>query len=134
MTSSGGTSDEDPSIEHPIDGNALMLAAAKASVTPEQLPNLLGVAADYLGERRADYCKRYEAVHEDEDTVVLLVPEGHWADVGEDLDVGEREADALRRAHLEHLRRLGSEQDRREEFDHALDLREAVVIATGDGD
>lgn len=130
MTSSGGTSDEESTVEHPIDGNALMLAAAKASVTPERLPDLLGVAADYLAERRADYCKRYEAVHEDEATVVLLVPEGHWADLSGNLDVDEREADALRRAHLEHLRRLGSEHGRREEFEHALDLREAVVIAT----
>ncbi|QLG64001.1 hypothetical protein HUG12_06330 [Halorarum salinum] len=111
-----------------MDGNALLLATAKASVGPERLPALLGTAAAELAARRDDYERRFEAVHERDGTLVVLVPEGHWADLGGDLGLGEREADALRRAHEEHLRRLGSQLDRREEFEHALELREAVVV------
>ena len=40
----------------------------------------------------------------------------------------EREWKALRRAHAEHLRRLGGDIDRRREFETALELREAVVV------
>ena len=39
-----------------------------------------------------------------------------------------REWQALRRAHVAHLRELGDDLDRGEEFDTALDLREVVVI------
>lgn len=118
------------SAGHPIDGNALLLAAAKASVGPERLPKLLRTVAAELATRRADYGRRFEAVHERDGTLVVLVPEGHWADLGGELGIREREADALRRAHEEHLRRLGSQLDRREEFEHALELREAVVVGT----
>ena len=40
----------------------------------------------------------------------------------------EREWEALRRAHAEHLQRLGGDIDRRREFETALELREAVVV------
>ena len=40
----------------------------------------------------------------------------------------EREWTALRRAHAEHLQRIGSNLDRRREFETALELREAVVV------
>jgi len=56
------------------------------------------------------------------------VPEGHWAEVCSDLGLPEREVDAVRRAHAQQLRRVGSKTDRREEFETALEIREAVVI------
>lgn len=117
--------------DHPIDGNALMLATAKASVGPARMRELLVAAAERLADRREDYRRRFEAVHDGDGTLVLLTPEGHWAEVGAELGVPDREADALRRAHEEHLRRLGSRLDRREEFETALELREAVVIGAG---
>ena len=42
--------------------------------------------------------------------------------------IDQREWKALRRAHAEHLQRLGGDLDRSEEFETALDLREAVVV------
>ena len=112
----------------PIDGDALVLAAAKASVSGERLPELVDRAQEYLAGRRADYGRRYERAHETDDRVVFFVEEGHWAELGEELDLDRREWTALRRAHEEHLKRLGSDLDRREEFESALELREAVVI------
>ena len=64
----------------------------------------------------------------DEDRAVFLVPDGHWADVGFELDLPEREVDALRRAHAQQLRRIGTRTDRREELETALEIREAVVV------
>ena len=40
----------------------------------------------------------------------------------------EWEWQALGRAHTAHLRELGDDLDRNEEFETALDLREVVVI------
>jgi hypothetical protein len=40
----------------------------------------------------------------------------------------EREWEALRRAHATHVRELGDDLDRSEEFETALGFREAVVI------
>lgn len=130
MTDPGGTPDDDGPADHPIDGNALMLATAKASVGPGRMGDLLSAAAGHLVDRREAYHRRYEVVHEGDATLVFLVPEGHWADLGAELGITDRKADALRRAHEEHLRRLGSVHDRREEFEHALGIREAVVVAT----
>ena len=112
----------------PIDGDALVLAAAKASVSGERLPELVDRAQKYLADRRSDYGRRYERAHETDDRVVFFVEEGHWAELGEEFGLDRREWTALRRAHEEHLKRLGSDLDRREEFESALELREAVVV------
>ncbi|WP_435062503.1 hypothetical protein [Halobaculum sp. EA56] len=113
---------------HPIDGNALMIAAAKASVRAGRLPTLLRAADDYLRERVDEYERSYERVDEADGVATYLVPEGHWAEVGEALGLADREADALRRAHEQHLLRVGSRRRRRREFESALDLREAAVV------
>ena len=104
----------------PLDGDALVLTAAKASVSGERLPDLV--------DRRSEYGRRYERAHETDDRVVFFVEEGHWAELGEELGLDRREWTALRRAHEEHLKRLGSDLGRREEFESALELREAVVV------
>jgi hypothetical protein len=44
------------------------------------------------------------------------------------MGLDEREWQALRRAHTEHLERLGRDVGRRREFKTALELREIVVI------
>ncbi|MFC6786430.1 hypothetical protein ACFQFH_11175 [Halobaculum halobium] len=140
---------DDPSYDperrelgHPIDSNALMIAAATASVGPGRLPELLRVADEHLRERREEYDRSYECVDDahhadatddaggvdDAGTTTYLVPDGHWGEVGDDLGLNRREADALRRAHEQHLLRLGTKRRRRREFESALELREAVVI------
>ena len=115
----------------PLDGNALVLSAAKASVSGERLPDLADRAQGLLGPRLPEYGCRYECAHEDESQAVFFVESGHWTDLGEEMGLKEREWEALRRAHAEHLQRLGGDLDRRREFETALELREAVVIGKG---
>jgi len=112
----------------PLNGNAIVLAAAKASVSGERLPELVDRAQSLLADRHDRYERRYERIHEDDDAAVFLVEEGHWADLGAELDLECREWKALRRVHGEHLKQLGGALDRRAEFETALDVREAVVI------
>jgi len=135
---SDGDDAADPSYDpntrgtgHPIDPNALMIASATASVGAGRLPGLLRTADEHLRTRREEYDRAYECVVDDEDDAdasTYLVPDGHWSEVGDDLGVNRREADALRRAHEQHLLRLGTKRGRRREFESALELREAVVI------
>ncbi|UIO99517.1 hypothetical protein Hbl1158_13470 [Halobaculum sp. CBA1158] len=137
----GGRAGSDPDYDpetrgtgHPIDSNALLVAAAKASVGPGRLPELLRAADDHLRERAGEYERTYERVDDATDgesgeaAATYLVPEGHWAEIGDALELNRREADALRRAHEQHLLRVGTRRRRRREFESALELREAVVI------
>ena len=112
----------------PIDGNAVVLAAAKASVSGDRLPELVETAQRRLDGRRDRYARRYECVHEDDAHAVFLVEEGHWAEFGDERGLDRREWEALRRVHREHLKQLGGELGRRAEFETALEVREAVVI------
>lgn len=114
--------------ELPLDGDVLVLAGAKASVSPDRLPELVRRAQERLGPRLDEFERAYETVHADEERVVFLVSTGFWSDVGAELGFESREADALRRAHGQQLRRIGSETDRREEFVTALEIREALVV------
>lgn len=115
----------------PIDGDALVLAAAKGSVAGERLPELVETVQEHLGELAGEYRQHYECVHEADDHAVFLVEDGHWADVGERLDLEDREWESIRRAHAAHLERLGRDLDRGEEFEAALEVREVVVVGTG---
>ncbi|WP_254545751.1 hypothetical protein [Halomarina pelagica] len=117
---------------NPIDGNALLLAAAKASVGPQLLPDLVEHVQDDLGPRLGEYRRRYELAHENEESCVFFVEAGHWEEVSARLRLERREANAVERAHTEHLRRVGSELGRREEFETALEIREAVVVGKED--
>lgn len=112
----------------PLRGNALVLGAAKGSVSGERLPDLADRAQQFLHARLPEYSRGYECVYEDEDEAVFLAEEGHWEELSEEMDLEEREWKALRRTHAEHLKQLGGELDRRAEFETALDLREPVVI------
>ena len=112
----------------PLDGKALVVAAAKASVSGERLPDLADRAQGLLGPRLPEYGRRYECAHEDESATVFFVEAGHWTDLGEEMALDDREWQALRRGHAAHLRELGDDLDRSEEFETALDLREVVVI------
>ncbi|MDR5672419.1 Uncharacterized protein AArcCO_0626 [Halalkaliarchaeum sp. AArc-CO] len=122
-------SEEEPFEQHlPFDGPVLLYAAATASVAPNRLPELLVDGQELLSGRIGTYRRQYECVREGSDRSVFLVPTGHWEELGRELGVTDREADALRRAHERQLWRVGAESKRREEFDAALEIREAVVI------
>ncbi|MDZ7702434.1 MAG: hypothetical protein U5J98_10470 [Halobacteriales archaeon] len=114
---------------HPLDGAAVLVAGAKASVPLERLPSLLEAAQARLAPRKAAYERRYECVHADGGTRTFLAEPGHWRELGVELGFTEREADAAARAHAEQVRRLGRELGRAEEFETALEIREAVVVA-----
>ena len=116
----------------PLDGQVLILAAAKASVPAERLPDLVDRVQSDLGPRFETYRRTYEAVYESSERWVFLVPLDHWDAVGERVGLAAREREAVRRAHEEQLRRVGSETERREEFESALEIRSAVVVGVED--
>lgn len=115
-------------MSHPIDGQVVLLATAKASVTGDRLLSLLGDVQSVLEPELDSYRRRYELADEDDDACCFFVPADHWGTIGGDLELERREYEAIRRAHEEQLKRLGKRQGRREEFETALELRSAVVI------
>lgn len=117
-----------------IDGAVLLLAAGKASVAPQRLPDLVERAAARLRDRVATYRRTRERVHADGTREIYLVDRDHWSTLGDELGFDERETDAVRRAHEEQLLHVGRRTGREEEFDHALEIREPVVVGrTADG-
>jgi hypothetical protein len=112
----------------PLEGQVLLLAAAKASVYPARLPPLVSSLQAYLEPRLERYRREYECAYEDDRFVVCFVEPGHWEDLGERLGFDDRETSAVERAHVEQLRAIGRETDRLDEFETALEIREAVVI------
>ena len=112
----------------PLDGDVLLYTGATASVSPERIEPLLRTVQASLRDRRDAYRRRYESAFGGDERRVLLVPTGHWASLGDELGLPEREVDAARRAHAQQLKRIGSKTDRREEFETALEIREAVVV------
>lgn len=117
-------------VESPIEGQILLLAAAKASVAGERVPALARRVQAHLGPQAGDYRERYERAFVDDDAEYFLVPPDHWTDVGDNLGLGERAVDAVRRAHEQQLRRVARRRDRAEEMDAALEVRTAVVVGT----
>ncbi|MFB6233955.1 MAG: hypothetical protein ABEH81_05285 [Halopenitus sp.] len=128
---SGGVSVEDTQL--PIDGTALVKAGAVASVPLSRLPELLYRIQRHLRDRIDEYRRSYERIHAADEREAFLVEGGHWEEVGDELGLAEREADAVRRAHEAQVERFGSSEDRREEIETALEIRTAVVIGTAEG-
>jgi hypothetical protein len=116
---------------NPLEGQPLVLAAAKASVGPALLPDLVEHVQAGLGPRLDEYRREYERALATDAYEAFFVPEGHWAALAGEFDLGPRERDAVRRAHEEQLLSAGGDRDRRAEFDTALELREVVVIGSG---
>ncbi|ELZ07462.1 hypothetical protein [Natrialba aegyptia] len=112
----------------PIDGQVLLLTAAKASVPPSRLPELVDDAQALLSQRLAHYRHEFERLYADEFTEAFLVEWGHWEDLGAELGMSEREIAAVRRAHEEQVLRAGRRMDREDEFETAFEIREAVCI------
>lgn len=114
----------------PIEGQVLLLAAAKASVPAKRLPDLVDLVQAELESELEAYERRYELAHETPEFEAFFVDDGHWEELGDRLDFDRRETDAVRRAHHEQLRRAGRREDRGDEFESALEIRDCVVIGT----
>lgn len=113
----------------PFDGTVLRQAAALASIGPNRLPELLGRVDAHLTNCRAELRRQYERVHTDDERELFLVPDDYWPELGAELGLGDREWKAMRRAHETQLERVGSQVERREEFETALEIRSAVVVS-----
>ena len=114
-----------------IEGQILLLTAAKASVPPDRLPELVERAGAYVERNLERYRRKYECVFEGDDRAAFFVEWGHWDEVGDELGFSVRERSAVRRAHEEQLRRIGRREDREAEFETALEIRDPVLVATG---
>ena len=121
---------------YPIDGTALVKAAALASVPAGRLPELLARVQADLGPRVDEYRRRYERIGASADRETFLVELDHWETVGDRLDLSDRERGAVVRAHEAAAERAGSDAGQREAFETALEIRSAVVIGVDgtDGD
>ncbi|AGB32960.1 hypothetical protein C488_09936 [Natrinema pellirubrum DSM 15624] len=118
----------------PIEGQVLLLTAAKASVPATRLPDLIERAQARVGPDRERYRREFERCYADDDLEAFLVGWGHWEEIGEEIGLTDRELSAVRRAHEEQLLRIGRRTDREAEFETALEIREPVVIATPEDD
>ncbi|WP_226481197.1 hypothetical protein [Natrinema amylolyticum] len=115
----------------PIEGQVLVLTAAKASVPPTRLPDLVERAQVALGPKLERYRREYERLYAADDREIFLVDWGHWEALGDEIRLSDRELSAVRRAHEEQLLRIGRRTDREDEFETALEIREPVVVGTG---
>ena len=123
-----------PRSRHPIDGQVFLMAGAKASVTLPALSALLARAQRYVRDRRETYEQRYERVVGPGGRCYSLAEKHHWEEVGETLDLPEREANALRRVHAAQFRRAGRRLDRFEEFETTLEIRDVVAFGPEEND
>lgn len=115
----------------PIDRRTIEVAAGATAVSTVGLPELVRLAQVELAANVEAYRRWYECVHETEDRCMFLVDAGHWGTIADRLQLDAHEADALRRTHEEQLKRVGRRTGREREFEIALEIREAVVVATG---
>lgn len=114
----------------PLDRRTIQAGAARTAVSRDELAELVGLAQVELSSNLTTYRRRYECVHEAADRCVFLVEDGHWGAVADHLRLESHEADALRYAHGEQLKRIGRRTGREDEFEAALEIREAAVVAT----
>lgn len=112
----------------PIEGQVLLVTAAKASVPPRAVPDLVDRVQRHLADRRTSYDRAYERVARTDAFDAYLIAPGHWDELGDATGLDEREADAVRRAHREQLLRTGRREGREAEFEAALEIREPVLI------
>lgn len=125
---SGDDGSPEPPGPYPIDGTPLVKTAALASVPAERIPDLLARVQADLGSRIDEYRRRYERIATEPDRETFLVEPDHWEEIGARLGLSDREVDAVARAHEAAVERAGTEGDRRDEFDTALEIRSGVVI------
>ena len=69
----------------PIEGDVLVLVAAKASVAPERLAPLVDTVQAHLEDDAAAFQRRYECAYETDGEAAFFVDDGFWETVGTDL-------------------------------------------------
>lgn len=116
--------------EHPIEGQILLLAGARASVPVDRLPELIERGQSYIREHREEYARSYERIEGAREADYFCVETGYWDHVGSELALDDRETDAIRRAHSDQFMRDGRRLDREAEFETTLDVREVVAVAS----
>ncbi|WP_338729804.1 hypothetical protein [Haladaptatus sp. DJG-WS-42] len=112
----------------PIEGQVLLIAGAKASVPAHDLAPLVDRVQEQIGPKLDEFRDRFELVFETEAACFFFVGHEQWAVIAHRVDMNDREMNAVRRAHNEQLLRVGRREDRRFEFDAALDIRDCIVI------
>ena len=123
--------DADPDAGvHPIGGTPLVKTAALASVPADRISPLLSRVQQVLEPRLERYRRRYERVECGADRESFLVESDHWESLGDELQLADRERDAVRRAHETAVIYDGTQSGRRAELETALEIRSAVVIGT----
>jgi hypothetical protein len=115
---------------HPIESQILLVAGAKASVTLTQLSELLARAQDYVRPRAETFERQFERIDGPDGLAFYLSTDSYWNEVGDALELTDREVDAVRRAHAEQFRRAGRRLGRIDEFESTLEIRD--VVTTGD--
>lgn len=119
-------------VSHAIEGQVVLMAGAKASVSLSRLSELLERFQTHLDGDRDEYDRRFECLDGSADVIYYLVPAGHIGTVGSELGFTDRESDAIRRSHQAQFERDGRRLGRGEEFEAALEIRD-VVAAPSDG-
>lgn len=115
--------------DHPIEGQLLLAAGARASVPLHRVDGLVERAQGHVVANVDEYERTYERIEGTRDVDFYCVEEGFWARVGEALGFDPREADAVRRAHESQFLRDGRRLDRQSEFETTLELREIVAVS-----
>lgn len=118
-------------VTHPIEGDVVLLAGAKASVTLPRLSELLEAVQQHLGGRIGEYDRQFERIEGTDGVVYYLAGAEFWDEVGAELELGKRETDAIRRTHETQFKHDGRRLDRRDEFETSLEIRDVVVLAPG---
>ncbi len=112
---------------HPIDGQVVLQAGAFASVPLNTLSGLIDRVQRHIDAHHAEYERKFECI-ESNTRRYYLTPSSYWQGVAEELELTEREVDAVRRAHETQFRRDGRKLERAEEFEAALQIRSPVVV------
>lgn len=113
-----------------IEGQIVLLASAKASVTLARLSELVEDIEDYVRDRRETYDRSFEQIEGVGGTRYYLTGPEQWDRIGSDLGLDGSETDAVRRSHEAQFQRDGRRLDRTEEFESALEIRTVVAIGT----
>jgi len=115
-------------VPHPIEGQIVLLVGAQASVTLKRLSELLHTVQAHLDGQQESYERQYERIGSVDGRVYYLVPSDHWETIGGEIGLASRESDAVRRAHEAQFDRDGRKQNRTDEFDAALEIRDVVAM------
>lgn len=115
-------------VNHPIEGQIVLLAGAKASVSLVQLSDLLADAQAYLATELDDYERRFEQIDAYGVGTYILADEGYWERIGDAMECTQRETEAVARTHAAQFERDGRRMDREGEFETILEIRDVLMV------